>query len=111
MGPEVEYAAEKPADPLELRVYRGADASFALYEDENDNYNYEKGAFTIIPLLWSETQQTLTIGDRKGSFPGMHETHTLRIVFVREGSGTGVEPVEKADKVVQYSGKSITIVP
>ena len=46
MGPDLQYAAEKPADPIELRVYRGADGAFTLYEDENDGYNYEKGVST-----------------------------------------------------------------
>jgi len=55
MGPDVEYAAEKPADPIELRVYRGADGSFTLYEDENDNYAYEKGVYATIPMRWNET--------------------------------------------------------
>jgi alpha-D-xyloside xylohydrolase len=111
MGPDLEYAAEKPADPIELRVYRGADGSFALYEDESDNYDYEKGARSVIPMNWDDTRQTLTIGDRKGSFPGMIETRTFRILFVGENHGTGVEPTAKADKTVQYSGRSITVAP
>ncbi len=111
MGPDVEYAAEKPADPIELRIYRGADASFALYEDENDNYNYEKGAYSVIPMHWNQARQTLTVGERKGNFPGMLQNRSFRIVFVGEGHGTGVGPFAEADKVVQYSGKSITIIP
>ena len=73
MGPEIEYAAEKPADPIELRVYTGADGSFTLYEDENDNYNYEKGAYATIPIHWDDAKHTLTIGERQGHFPGMLE--------------------------------------
>jgi alpha-D-xyloside xylohydrolase len=110
MGPDVEYAAEKPADPIELRIYKGVDGSFTLYEDENDNYNYEKGVYSTIPLHWDDARQTLTIGERQGSFPGMLETRTFRVVFEGEGHGTGIEPTAKADKVVQYSGKSITVV-
>src|SRR5262249_53595052 len=49
IGPDVEYAAEKPADPIELRVYRGADGAFTLYEDEGDSYRYEKGVHATIP--------------------------------------------------------------
>ena len=65
----LEYAAEKSADPIELRVYRGANGDFTLYEDENDTYNYEKGAYATIPLSWDDATHTLTIGDRKGHFP------------------------------------------
>jgi len=43
MGPEKEWSTEKPEDPIELRIFRGADGDFTLYEDENDGYNYEKG--------------------------------------------------------------------
>ena len=35
MGPDVEYTTEKAADPIELRVYTGADGDFTLYADEN----------------------------------------------------------------------------
>ncbi len=69
LGPDEEWSTEKPADPIELRIYRGADADFTLYEDENDTYNYEKGAYATIPLHWDEAKQALTIGDRKGSIP------------------------------------------
>ncbi len=31
LGPEIEYADEKPAGPIELRIFRGADGSFDLY--------------------------------------------------------------------------------
>jgi alpha-D-xyloside xylohydrolase len=111
LGPDVEYAAEKPADPIELRVYRGADGSSSVYEDENDNYDYEKGAYATIPFRWDDARQTLTIGDRRGRFPGMLETRTFRVVFAGESHGVGIAPSETADKVVQYAGRQITVVP
>jgi len=111
MGPEVEWSTQKPADPIEVRVYRGADGSFTLYEDENDNYNYEKGAYATIPFHWDEASQTLSVGDRKGEFPGMLERRTFRMVFVGENHGTGIDPEDKPDKVVEYAGKQITVRP
>jgi alpha-D-xyloside xylohydrolase len=111
LGPDIEYAAEKPADPIELRVYRGADGAFALYEDENDHYNYEKGAHATIPLQWDDAAQRLTIGDRAGSFPGMLESRTFRIVFVSPDHGTGGALTQNADKTVTYTGKSIVVAP
>jgi alpha-D-xyloside xylohydrolase len=111
LGPEVEWATEKPADPIELRIYRGADGDFTLYEDENDNYDYEKGVYATIALHWDDAKQELTIGDRQGHFPGMLETRTFRVVLVGENHGVGVDPTDRPDKIVQYSGKQVTVKP
>jgi alpha-D-xyloside xylohydrolase len=110
LGPNVEYAAQKSEDPIELRIYRGADGSFTLYEDENDTYNYEKGAYSTSPFSWDDAAQTLTIGDRAGSFPGMLDKRTFHVVFVKENHGVGGLRL-KGDKTVQYSGKKIVIMP
>jgi len=110
LGPDLEWSTEKPADPIELRVYRGVDGDFTLYEDENDTYNYEKGMYATIPLHWDNDKQTLTIGERKGQFPGMLDSRVFRVVFVSEKDGVGIEPAEAA-KVVQYSGKQILVMP
>ena len=111
LGPEMEWSTEKPADPIELRIYPGADGDFVLYEDENDNYNYEKGAHAIIPLHWDDSNRVLTVGDRKGEFPGMLKQRTFRVVFVRENHGVGVDPSDEPDKVVQYSGTKLEVKP
>jgi alpha-D-xyloside xylohydrolase len=111
MGPDLQYAAEKSADHIELRVYRGADGTFTLYEDENDGYDYEKGVFATIPIAWKEATHTLTIGERKGSFPGMLQSRTIRIVFVAENHGAGIGPTEHSDKTVTYSGQTVSVTP
>jgi len=109
LGPVVQYVAEKPADPIEVRVYRGADGEFTLYEDEGDNYNYEKGAHATVLLTWNEAAGTLTIGARKGKFPGMLKERTFRVVFVGEGHGVGGGETERADQVVGYTGKPVVV--
>jgi alpha-D-xyloside xylohydrolase len=111
MGPEEEWSTQKPPDPIELRIYRGANGDFTLYEDENDNYNYENGAYATIPFHWDDAGQTLTIGERKGHFPGMLEDRSLRVVFVRENHGVGADATDEPDKVVRYAGKEITVKP
>ena len=108
-GPHLQYANEKPADPIELRVYRGADGRFELYEDEGDGYAYEKGVFATIPIEWSEAKRTLTIGGRQGSFPGMLSHRTFHVVFVRKGHGVGLEP-GTPDATMEYDGKPLTVV-
>jgi alpha-D-xyloside xylohydrolase len=111
LGPDVEWATEKPAEPLEVRVYRGADGTFTLYEDEGDSYDYEKGVYATITFDWNESRQVLTIGDRQGRFPGMLESRNFRIVFVDEHHGIGIDPTGTADKEVRYSGKLLAVTP
>ncbi len=90
MGPVMQYVGEKTWDNLELRIYPGADVTFTLYEDEGDNYNYEKGAYTTILIRWSERAKTLTISERKGSYPGMLQKRQFTVV-TPDGSCQDVE--------------------
>jgi len=105
MGPFLQYSTEKPVDPIELRLYPGADGSFILYEDENDNYNYEKGIYSTISFHWDDAKRRLTIDDRKGTFPGILQERYFHIILVKENHGTGVEITENPDKVILYKGK------
>jgi alpha-D-xyloside xylohydrolase len=111
LGPDIEYAAEKSSNPIEVRVYGGASGAFTLYEDENDTYSYEKGAYSTILFSWDDATHTLTIGDRTGSFPGMIEERAFRIVFVSRDHGTGGDLTENADRTVRYRGKRIFVTP
>ena len=96
LGPVMQYVGEKNWDNLELRVYPGSDASCTLYEDEGDNYNYEKGVYATIPISWSERTRTLTIGERKGSYPGMLEKRSFTVITPDGKSQT-----------VEYNGKEV----
>jgi alpha-D-xyloside xylohydrolase len=111
LGPEMEWSTEKPADPIELRVYPGANGDFTLYEDENDTYHYEKGAHAEIPILWDDAQHALTIGERHGEFPGMLLNRTFHVVFVGANHGVGVNPTGRPDRVVNYSGAAVVVNP
>jgi alpha-D-xyloside xylohydrolase len=107
MGPTIQYANEKQ-DPTEIRIYRGANGTFVLYDDEKDNYNYEKGMYATIEFNWYDTNKTLTIGDRKGKFPGMLKNRKFEVVVVNEKSGIGTE-VSKTVKTINYSGEGIVV--
>lgn len=109
IGPQVQYAAEKKWDQLEIRVYPGADGNFVLYEDENDTYNYEKGAYTTITFQWNDKKKELTINDRQGAFPGMLEARKFSIVRVNAGKGVGAETAGTPDQVITYSGKKMVV--
>jgi len=109
MGPVVNYAGEKPAAPLELRVYRGADGAFTLYEDDGNTYNYEKGEYAEIPITWNEAAKKLTIGARKGSFPGMAAEREFHLVWVRDEKGTGLPETETSDATLTYKGAAVEL--
>ena len=98
MGLEMQYVGEKAWDNLEIRVYPGADGEFTLYEDEGDNYNYEKGTYATIAFHWNNKSRTLTIDNRQGAYPGMLQSRQFSIVLP---DGTS--------KTVTYDGTRQTI--
>jgi alpha-D-xyloside xylohydrolase len=109
MGEVMEYATEKPADNIELRIYPGADGHFTLYEDANDTYNYEHGEFATFTFNWNDTTKELSISERKGSFPGMLKKRTFKVVLVNENKGVGVDETKTADTIIQYDGKPVKV--
>ncbi len=109
MGPYLQYATEKEADTIELRIYAGANGQFTIYEDENDNYNYENSKFSEIPIVYNDTIKQLTIGNRIGSYDSLPHNRTFNIVWVSKGYGTGVEITNNCDTTVSYSGFRIDL--
>jgi alpha-D-xyloside xylohydrolase len=107
MGPDIEYATQDPGGPIELRIYRGANGDFNLYEDAGDSYDYEKGIHSLISIHWEDNSSTLTIGARAGSFPGMVEHRSFRVVLVSNGHGTGIEETVSPDADIEYRGKEV----
>jgi len=108
MGRVIQHTAEPQKDTLEIRIYKGADGAFDLYEDEGNNYNYETGKYTIIPFKWDEKNKTLTIKDMQGGYEGCLKQRTFTIVFVNSKNGSGAG---KSDAGVQiaYTGKEVVI--
>ena len=82
LGPDLEYTDEKPADPITLRVYTGADGHFSLYEDDGQSFGYERGEFARIDIDWNEARHVLSIGRRRGSFPGMLARRSFIVVKI-----------------------------
>lgn len=108
VGPSVQFATEKLWDDLQVRIYPGADGEFTLYEDENDNYNYEKGKYTTVRMTWSDKDRQLTIHSRQGSYDGMLQNRNFRIVVVDNLKGLGLDN-ESYTVNVEYKGKKLNI--
>jgi alpha-D-xyloside xylohydrolase len=109
LGPDLQYTNEKPADPITLYVYAGADGAFTLYEDQGTTYDYENAAFTEIPLKWTDATKTLTIGARAGSFTGMLASRTFQVVRIASGKAVGYPSTATPDKTVTYTGAAVDV--
>ncbi len=109
MGPLVQYASES-IDPLEIRIYKGGDATFTLYEDEGDTYNYETGKYSLIKFTWDDAGHKLTIAARTGSYAGMPTSRTFNVVWVGADHGVGVDVTAVADQTIKYDGSEVSVV-
>ncbi|HWD38787.1 MAG TPA: TIM-barrel domain-containing protein [Fimbriimonas sp.] len=101
MGPFLQYATEKPANPMELRLFGGGNGRTEIYEDEGDGYGYEKGLYATIPVSWSSRTGVIRFGARQGSFPGMLKSRVFLIVT----NGKGVEGGQTV-RAVKYDGRA-----
>jgi alpha-D-xyloside xylohydrolase len=106
IGPSLQYAAEKPADPILLNVYTGADGSFSLYEDDGTSLGYQRGACSRIPIAWDERAHMLTIGARQGEFPNMLASRNFHIRWI--GPGRPLD-LDGKDVEIRYDGSPRTV--
>lgn len=102
IGPDIQYTSEESIEPLEIKVYTGKDGSFILYEDEGDNYNYEKGEFATIPIHWDDQNNLLTIEERQGSFSGMKTSIDVLVTVI---NGMEEEHEKGDQKKIKYTGE------
>ncbi|MCU0454673.1 MAG: DUF5110 domain-containing protein [Bacteroidales bacterium] len=109
VGPEIQYADEKPADPLTLWVYTGRDCTFTLYEDEGVNYNYEKGKYSTIKFVYDNLNGELTICGRNGEFEGMLRERVFNIVWVSRDKPVPLNFNATVNDQVRYVGNEIII--
>lgn len=107
-GGEIQYAAQPSEEPLTLMVYAGRNGKFKLYEDDGISYDYEKGAYSIIPLSYDDKNRTLIVGDRIGNFAGMKESRDFNIVLIDESRPVDARLGAKGI-ALKYNGKSVTV--
>ena len=98
----MQWADQVKPDSIDLYVYKGADGSFTLYEDENVNYNYEKGAYAMIEFTYDDESGILSIGERKGEYPGMIQERIFNVIQVSPAG-------KSSPMVVRYEGKSVNV--
>lgn len=106
LGKEMQFTNEKSNDTLEVRIYKGADGKFDLYEDEGDNYNYEKDQYTLIPFIWNDKKQELEIGTTQGSFKGQLKNRTFNLILIESPKNDKSQSLS-IKKVLNYKGRGI----
>jgi alpha-D-xyloside xylohydrolase len=109
IGPEIQYTDQKPADLITLFIYSGRNAGFTLYEDEGNNYNYEKGSYSTIGFSYNEEKKEMTINERKGEFSGMLKIRKFNIVLISKEKPVTFEPESANGQTVIYSGNKIVV--
>jgi alpha-glucosidase len=69
--PIVQHTEEKPAGPLELRVYPGRDCRGSLYLDDGRTYAYSRGEYLRVNYSCQPAMDSLamTISGHQGSYP------------------------------------------
>ena len=108
-GPEMQWSDEKPAELINLYVYAGQNGEFQLYEDEGTNYNYEHGQWATIDISYDDQSRTVTIGQRKGQFPGMLKQRRFNVVLVTPDAPRALNLGHPDGRMVQYSGKAVSV--
>jgi alpha-D-xyloside xylohydrolase len=107
LGPVAQTAAEVRNAPLELRIYPGADGRYTYYEDTGEGWGYERGEYALVDMRWDDGARKLTIGERRGGYPGM-QGRRLRVVLVGAGQGQGIDAEDKGIDVA-YEGKAMAV--
>jgi alpha-D-xyloside xylohydrolase len=109
MGPVMQYSTEQIPDPIKLHVYPGTNASFTLYEDENEHFNYKNGQFQKIPILYNEAEKLLIIGESEGSYPECLKKRTFQIVLAGKLDKIVTNKTKTVTHTVLYEGKKIVV--
>lgn len=108
LGPLVQYTGQNSGAPLILRIYPGADGKFEIYEDDGLTTDYEKGKHSSISVSWDDRSRKLTISKRKGDFIGMSRLLKIKVVFVQEQKGIGMN-FDNLGISVNYKGESVVV--
>lgn len=98
LDPVRQYAGEPVDEPTTLRVYRGADGQYTLYDDDGVSQEYLQGRGSWTRITWNDRERQLTM--EPAAPKGATDTTTgrrFRILLLPEGT----------TRDVTYSGKRV----
>jgi len=108
IGKLIQNTSEAQNDQT-IYVYAGKNGVFTLYEDENTNYNYEKGAFSTIEFTYNDKTKILDIAKRQGEFKGMVKDRNFQIILVQPTNSKGIDGNQSGTITVHYTGAKMSV--
>jgi alpha-glucosidase/alpha-D-xyloside xylohydrolase len=100
VDPVRQFALEPVSEPTTLRVYRGADGDFTLYDDDGTSQEYLRNRGSWTRIRWDDAGRTLTLeaappdGATNTAAP-----RTFRVMLMPDG----------VVREVRFEGKRITV--
>lgn len=76
---QLQHTKAYTGERLEIRIYPGKDAAFALYEDSGDGYQYESGERLELAMRFDHKESQLNLAPTCGTFPGAPAERSLSI--------------------------------
>jgi len=67
LGPVKEWVEQPVSEPMTLVVYPGADGQASLYEDDGRSFDYRKGEWMRIEMVWRDAGRRLTLQLARGA--------------------------------------------
>jgi len=100
LDPVRQYTSQVVSEPTTLRVYRGADGQYTLYEDDGISQDYLAGKGTWTRMTWNERSARLTLepGPPRGA-TNLTGPRTFTVELIPDGT----------TRTVQYSGRRVDV--
>ena len=104
-GNDVNYVDEHATDVLTVDMYAGSDGRFFLYEDDGTTNAYQNGAFSLIPIMFTENEHgvVFTIGQCRGNYMGFRGTRKFKIRYHTPGRVLEAEIDYTGDRIMSYN--------
>ena len=82
-GKDVHYVDEHSADVLTVDLYAGSEGHFLLYEDDGTTNAYENGAFSVIPISFTEDEHAcnINIGRIGGNYKAFRGKRIFKVRY------------------------------
>ena len=96
VDPIRQFTGEKVDAPLTLRIHRGADGDYTLYEDDGESLAYLKGSAVLTRLQWNDKTATLKIQRKKKISSSVPVTRSVRIELMPAGTVRTLDLTDKS---------------